>query len=487
MPLNNFLSRFGLIPLPNHNIVKLHLSISTILLLAILASMSSCLKPREDFDTTSKISFSEDTVLFDTLFTTIGSTTKKFKIYNDKSSPVKISTIRLGQQTESMFRINVDGDAGVTFNDIIVPAKDSLFVFVEVTIDPNNSNNPQIVEDKIYFLTNGKEQQVVLNAFGQDAYFHVYETITSNTTWPNDKPHVIYGYCKVDSAVKLTIPGGTSVHGFNNSLLYVRKGALETQGTLGNEVTFSQSRREDFILSPVDSTAGQWYGIYFFAAQNSTLNYTQIKNATIGIRIDTLNGSDSVTLQNVRVDNSSFAALVTQGAHLYAHSCLFGNSGAYSAFISIGGKIRLDHCTFANYWPAQRNDVAFAFKNYYEAANNSIQYRPFDSFVLKNSIVYGANTNEIGFDTLTRSGIVDPPQIFVINTLVRSEDPVNNPQFFQNCWRNTDPNFSSTTFWDFHSSGSGIENKGTTTDPQPDLDGNPRNVTGNDLGCYNNP
>lgn len=441
----------------------------------------------EEFDKSGDLSFSEDTILFDTLFTTIGSTTKKFKIYNDKPNPIKITTIRLEQQTKSMFRINVDGDAGVTFNDVIVPAKDSLYVFVEVTIDPNNGTTPQIVEDQIYFLTNGKEQRVVLNAFGQDAYFHVNEIITTNTTWPNDKPHVIYGYCAVDSAIKLTIPGGTSVHGFNNSLLYIYKGSLETQGTLGNEVKFLQSRNEDFILSPVDSTAGQWRGIYFFAPQNSSMNYTQIKNATIGIQIDTLDGIDSVSLENVRVDNSSFAGIVTQGANLYAHSCLFGNSGSYSAFISIGGNVRLDHCTFANYWPAQRNDVTFAFKNYYQDANENYQYRPFNSFVLKNSIIYGPNPNEIGLDTLGRDVTGNPPAFKAINTLFKSEDPVSNTEFYQNCWRNSNPQFSNTTYWDFHTSSSSVDNKGTSTDPQPDLDGNPRNTSGNDLGCYNNP
>ena len=467
--------------------MRFQITILLIAALSILTGLSGCIKPVEEYTNTGDLSFSEDTILFDTLFTTVGSTTKKFKIYNDQSSPIQISTIRLEKQTNSMFRINVDGEAGVTFNDVIVPAKDSLFVFVEVTIDPNNSTTPQIVEDQIYFLTNGSEQRVVLNAFGQDAYFHVNEIITTNTTWPNDKPHVIYGYCAVDSAIKLTIPGGTSVHGFNNSLLYVYKGALETQGTLGNEVTFSQSRTEDFILSPVDSTAGQWRGIYFFAPQNSTLNYTQIKNATIGIQIDTLNGQDSVSLVNVRVDNSSFAGIVTQGANLNAYSCLFGSAGAYSAFVSIGGNIRFDHCTFANYWPAQRNDPAFAFKNYYQDANNNYQYRPFSSFVLKNSIVYGSNTNELGIDTLDRSSTGSAPNFTMINTLVSYEDPVNNVEFFQNCWRNRDPEFSSTVFWDFHTSSSDVTGKGTSTDPQPDLDGNVRSITGNDLGCYNNP
>lgn len=458
-----------------------------IITVLLLLTFVNCRKKDNIFNTSASISFSQDTILFDTLFTTVGSTTKKFKIYNTTGQPIKISSILLEQQTNSMFRINVDGVAGVHFNDVEIPAKDSLFVFVEVTIDPNNGTNPMIVQDKILFSTNGHDQQVVLNAFGQDAYFHVKEILTTDLTWPNDKPHVIYGYFAVDSAVKLTIPAGTKVHGFNNSVLYIYKGSLDVQGTLGNEVIFSQSRTEDFILSPADSVGGQWRGIYFYGAKNSQLVYTQIKNATIGIQIDTLSGSDSVTLENVRIDNSSFASIVTQGGNLYANSCLFGNAGVYTAFFSIGGNLLIDQCTFANYWPAQRNDVLFAFKDYYTDVNNNIQYRPFNRALIKNSIIYGNNTNELGFDTVGRVLTGSIPNIKFDHCLIRSEDPVTNSDFFNSCWRNNDPNFANPLYWDFHTNSSAINQLGTLTNPISDLEGNSRTTTGNDLGCYNIP
>lgn len=468
--------------------MKMRWYISFGLAMLLAFGLSHCRKDGKGFNTSDKLIFSADTVLFDTLFTTIGSTTKKFKIYNHSNQTINISSIVLEQQTSSMFRINVDGTPGVKFTNVQVPAKDSLFVFVEVTIDPNNGTNPMIVQDRILFSTNGQEQQVILNAFGQDAYFHVREIQTFNTTWPNDKPHVIYGYYVVDSAVNLTILAGTSVHGFNNSTLYVYKGSLDVQGSLGNEVTFSQSRTEDFILSPVDSVGGQWRGIYFFAPQNSKIAYAEIKNATIGIQIDTLKGIDSVSLENVSIHNSSFAAVVTQGGNLYAKSCLFGSAGSYSGYFSLGGTVFVDHCTFGNYWTSQRNEVLFAFKNYYKDAQETLHYRPFNRAVFKNSIMYGTNTNEFGLDTLSRSLLgVSAPNVYFDHCLVRSEDPVVNTQFFNSCWRNLDPGFASPVFWDFHASSSAINNKGTTTDPTPDLDGNSRASSGNDLGCYNNP
>ena len=169
-------------------IVLLLIGISSLLLL------SNCKKTQLLTNNSAKLEFSADTVLFDTVFTTIGSTTKYFKIYNNNSGKLIISDIWLASGTQSQFRINVDGSPGVSFNEVEIEANDSLFVFVEVTVDPNNSNNPLVVEDSILFLTNGNEQRVLLNAWGQDAYFHVNE-IVQRRLGANDKPHVIYGYC----------------------------------------------------------------------------------------------------------------------------------------------------------------------------------------------------------------------------------------------------------------------------------------------------
>ena len=149
------------------------------------------------------LDFSRDTVVFDTVFTTIGSTTQQFKIYNKSSRPVVISKALLMGGEDSKYRFNLDGVSGISFDDIRIEGNDSLFGFVEVTLDPNNQSLPLVIEDSIQFVTNGKEQYVILAAWGQDAYFHFNDI--NEGIWPNDKPHVIYGFAMVDSATNLTI------------------------------------------------------------------------------------------------------------------------------------------------------------------------------------------------------------------------------------------------------------------------------------------
>ncbi|HMS53283.1 MAG TPA: hypothetical protein PKD56_13205, partial [Chitinophagales bacterium] len=144
-----------------------------------------------------KLTFSDDTLQFDTVFTTMGSTTNYFLAFNKSASKVKISNIRLGNGSQSAYRINVDGINGYEFKDVELWANDSLYIFVEVTIDPTDLNTPFVVQDSVIFETNGNLQYVPLVAWGQNAHFFGPNTpngslvgTTADTTWTNDKPYV---------------------------------------------------------------------------------------------------------------------------------------------------------------------------------------------------------------------------------------------------------------------------------------------------------
>ena len=102
-----------------------------ILALTIFACFASCRKPPKFSDDTAlKVEFSTDTVTFDTVFTTIGSSTRQLMIYNNNDENLKISSIRLESGNQSQFSINVDGVAGYDFSDIEIYAKDSIYIFI---------------------------------------------------------------------------------------------------------------------------------------------------------------------------------------------------------------------------------------------------------------------------------------------------------------------------------------------------------------------
>ena len=126
-----------------------------------------------------RLAFSTDTMVFDTVFTTIGSSTRNFRVYNPNRQSIEISSVRLAGGANSPFRMNVDGEPTNHAQNLTVAPGDSLFVFVEVTIDPNNQNSPLRTMDSIVFETNGNLQDVKLVAWGQDV--HLYDSLIVKT------------------------------------------------------------------------------------------------------------------------------------------------------------------------------------------------------------------------------------------------------------------------------------------------------------------
>ncbi|MCD6367268.1 MAG: hypothetical protein J7L46_07005, partial [Bacteroidales bacterium] len=112
---------------------------------------SACKK--EQFLTSGKLEFSTDTLMFDTVFTTIGSTTANFTVYNPYNQDIQLKSIRLGGVPEAHYRLNIDGTPTSKIENVVIPAKDSLFIFVEVTVDPNSQNSPMVVLDSVIFET----------------------------------------------------------------------------------------------------------------------------------------------------------------------------------------------------------------------------------------------------------------------------------------------------------------------------------------------
>ena len=399
--------------------------------------LSNCRKENRLTDSSAKIEFSKDTIVFDTVFTTIGSTYERFTIHNPQNTTISISNIRLGKGTASQFRINVDGVPGTTITDTEILPKDSVYVFVEVTIDPTSGLNPFVVEDDIFFTLNGNTSNVHLAAWGQDAYFH-YNELVCGEIWNDDKPHVLYGVSAVgfpgiDSGCTLTINQGARIYAHSGAVLYVYKSKLIVNGTQSSKVVFQGDRREaSFANEP-----GQWFGIRFAIAQNSKIEHAIIKNGTVGIYADTAFGGatsgDSIKLRNVESLNHSYASLLAQGAHINAENCMFSRSGNNSVALRLGGNYYFNHCTISNYWNhSARTTPALVLNNYYDGGT-----RPFDKAIFHNSIIYGNNDNEITLDT-----VPGPSVNYLFNhCLIKTDQPTNGK--YVSIQKNVDPLFSS--------------------------------------------
>jgi hypothetical protein len=449
-----------------------------ILLVPVLMLVAGCKK--DNIFTKDHLDFSNDSVLFDTVFTTVGSTTKKFKIYNNNNAKILVDEIELMGGNASPFRINVDGLPVVFTEDISIPANDSLFVFVEVTLEVNNVTNPLIISDSIRFRTNGVDQYVHLDVWGQDAYFHANEVVSG--TWANDKPHVLYGtvavgYPGIDSNLNLTIPQGTDVYCHKNSILLVYKSSIDIQGQLNNEVTFQGDRLENFY----DDVSGQWWGIRMIEAQTSTINYATIINGSVGLQVDSTQDPLTLTLTNTRIENSAFFNLNTNaGPNIVVENCLFADAGLYGVFLFAGGTYDFRHCDFVNYWTGSRGGPAFAIKTWY--VYEGITYvRPVLNSRFDNCVMYGSIDKEHEVDTI-------PGAAFdcIFNHCLIKRDETFAYSNYQSVTWNTDPLFIAPGDRDFHfGAGSGLDNVGDPVFAIPiDLEGVARNMGSPDIGCF---
>ena len=344
---------------------------NNIRLLAFALSLLCCVVAcRKEINFTTnqadKLTYETDTLAFDTVFTQVGSATRSFKVYNPNSQPIKISRISLTNKTNSRFRLNIDGEAAAEFRDIEIGAKDSLYVFAEVTINPDQplSASPFVIDENLLFEYNSNTDTVVLEAFGQNANYLPFrgaggtQTVLSNRGgfifWNDPKPYVIYGILVVDSAT-LRISAGTKVyiHGafaktangqfYNDGLIYFTRNArLIVQGTPQKPVVFQNDRLE----TEFKDTSGAWVGIFFEkGSQGNRIANTTIKGSIVGIQADS---AAVIDMKNVKIHNTTSSGLIGVGARIKADNCLFYNNGGNAIQVEYGGDYQFRYCTMAS-------------------------------------------------------------------------------------------------------------------------------------------
>ncbi|MCK9310957.1 MAG: hypothetical protein M0P26_01635 [Bacteroidales bacterium] len=361
------------------------------------------------------LQFSTDTLSFDTVFSTIGTTTAWLKIYNTGNRKIRISDINLKEGTNG-FRIKVDGLSDKSFVNVDIPAKDSLYLFVELTSSEQGSGQPLLVSDAILFQSNGRQKQIVLEAYSRDAIIWHGKTITSDTTLTSDKPFIIYDSLVVAKNVTLHISEGTTLH-FHDAASVLVYGSIKASGSSSTPVTFCGDRLDDvFTGFPYDNYPGQWG--YIYLAESSYWNvfdHVNIRGAYYGVVADSSSlDKTKLTLKNSIIHNMTSNCIFGYHCKILVTNSQLTNSGGSTVYL-VGGTSDFIHCTIANYQHlVNRKGFALDLVNFFEES-------PLKACFV-NCIIYGPQTSELNLSYLKEVQVVW--DLLFKNCLVRTDQTI---------------------------------------------------------------
>ena len=471
----------------------------------VAMGISSCVEEVE-FSTNlqHRLAFSSDTIAFDTLFTDVSSATQAFLVYNRNEYALRIAHATLAGGENSPFRVNVDGLSGSAFGDLAIRGGDSMYVFVEVTIDPRGQDEPFEVADSLCFiLESGVMQKVLFTASGQDATVLRGVVIDADTRLTAQRPYLIYDSLRVEEGSVLYLEPGARLF-FADKVEMQVHGRIEAVGMVDSPIVFRGARTDRmFSYLPYDRLSAQWGGITLHeSSRDNVFDHCDIHRGTYGLRAKGKSLEDSkVVMRNSQIHNVDDDALQLTLCKASFSNSLFTNAGGHCVNI-LGGQMDFLHCTMANFFPwKSERGVAVNIANFVEEEN---AVYPLLGVNFINSIITGSRNEELMGVVIEKTDTADWSAYAqysfkhsVINSWAEAREP-DTLHFANIVWEHVDSaayggsNFRnidhSNFIYDFHLDSLSVA-RGVASDEYIDLlphdrDEQPRERGSIDAGCY---
>ena len=357
-------------------------------------------------DPSLRLVFSQDTVRFDTIFTSADaqepSATYRVMVYNPNKQAILVD--RVWQESGKWFRVNVDGEADLSkLTRLQINGGDSVYVFVHVGIDKQNQTDAVWVTDQLHMhLSTGGTQSIAMEAYGQD----VIRLRTKNGRsdyatyrFQKGKPYLIYDTIVVD---QLTIDAGARLYMHKGAGIYAL-GNVTAQGTREDPITICGDRLDNLFDSvPYRYASGSWNGLYLQTDKTKSatydLQYVDILSGNIGLYCvsEHTENLPKLKMTGCRIHNHALYGLVLLNVDAEVVNSELSNCGSYCVYTQ-GGEHRFVHSTIASYYgntnirihSTGKEDVAAVY------INNLSKEQPQTVTGFENCIVTGARRNQV--------------------------------------------------------------------------------------------
>lgn len=402
-------------------------------LMCMLVTLTGCIEDGISTSPSSQPVFSTDTLKMGTVFTDQVTTTHRFTVRNPHSKGIVISSITISGEHAPLFRLNVDGMSGTSFDNVEIRAKDSIYVFVEATLPANNVDLPVNVSASVDFITNGVKESVTVSADGQDVERLRAVTLDKDTQFSATRPYQIFDSLVVAEGKTLTLPAGARLYFHDGATLIVR-GTLISEGTAEKPVDMCGDRTGNVITNVTfDLMSRQWNGVQFtVSSRGNIMAFTHLRNTVYGVIVSgdgTSQSAPKLTLHNSKLRNSGDLVLEVYDADIKATGCEFAEAANGIVKLS-GGNHIFNHCTFANYYLFSAIGGPALQLTHLNADSDAGTDTPYTQAIVSNSIIYG-NGADISHGDLTGTSV------FLKNCLLKSAG--SDDDNFINCLWDKDP------------------------------------------------
>lgn len=392
--------------------------IHTILLFSLMSMLAIGCTDDEHFTSnpSARLTFSEETINFDTVFATIPTSTRSFWVFNKGNEGIRLASVRLEGGNQNGFRVNVDGQylgpsTGFQVHDVEIRKGDSIRVFVELTSPSPSADITELTDRLLFEHQSGAKQAVELTATSWRATILSNYHVSSDEMFTDERPIVVYGRLTVDAAATLTLAPGTTLffHGDAGMDVY---GRLVCDGTAAKNVTLRGDRLDRmFTYLPYDGLGGQWQGVVIHeGSYDNVLRYTDLHGAMHGIQLTSDDPSRlSLTLDAATVHNCQGHGLKTVNAQVLINNTQMSNTLG-DCLHAEGGRLMINNSTLAQFYPFD------------SARGNALYFNNDSPIVLQcyNSIITGYANDVLQGEQMSEENAFE--YIFT-NCLMRTPEP----------------------------------------------------------------